>query len=568
MADSKIQANSLNLDKIIVDKERFYQIPNYQRPYSWDKDNIAELIGDLSSSFLEQKEEEYFCGSLVLVKNDKDKRFDVIDGQQRLTTFTILACVIRDLYFELLEDRTKDYIKDSISDKYNNENEKLNFLTDTHFQADFKNTFILNKLQFEDNKNIEKDFKHNKYLQNAYYIKNELSDLLKKNQINDFVKWLYEKVILTEIVCPNEESAIRIFNVLNNRGMPLNPTDILKSSLMQQLNEEDRESFKAVWQEIIEKLQFFNYSFDEVLNSYLYFLTAKNPKKRLDEELLRTDKFKKDNPIQIITEIKYFSNLYIELLQNKEDNKHIHCLKYLPNKIYWISILLTAKYFKYKEYNKLIEVIMAYYYQNFIAGLTANQFKQTSFNILGLLREKNGLETIIKEIKDNLEKYKTTERYQDLLDNEIYFFGYKWIKPILLLVEYFSVDKLSFVEINNKLHLEHILPQTLPNKEKYPDAYSYWKNRFDEEELKDWTDNLANLILLGFRKNIQAQNYDFPAKKQIYKNKDKVATAFHTTKEVLQEKEWNIKALRNRKKRLIEKINQVIDIFKNVSATR
>lgn len=293
MADSKIQADSLNLDKIIVDKERFYQIPNYQRPYSWDKDNIAELIGDLSSSFLEQKEEEYFCGSLVLVKNDKDKRFDVIDGQQRLTTFTILACVIRDLYFELLEDRTKDYIKDSISDKYNNENEKLNFLTDTHFQADFKNTFILNKLQFEDNKNIEKDFKHNKYLQNAYYIKNELSDLLKKNQINDFVKWLYEKVILTEIVCPNEESAIRIFNVLNNRGMPLNPTDILKSSLMQQLNEEDRESFKAVWQEIIEKLQFFNYSFDEVLNSYLYFLTAKNPKKRLDEELLRTDKFKK-----------------------------------------------------------------------------------------------------------------------------------------------------------------------------------------------------------------------------------------------------------------------------------
>lgn len=419
----------------------------------------------------------------------------------------------------------------------------------------------MNKLEFEDNKNIEKDFRHNKYLQNAYYIKNELADLLKENQINDFVKWLYEKVILTEIVCPNEESAIRIFNVLNNRGMPLNPTDILKSSLMQRLDKEDRNAFKTEWQKIIENLQNFNYLLDEVLNSYLYFLTAKNPKKRLDEELLQTNEFKNDDPIRTIMNIKDFSNLYVELLYNEENNKYIHCLKYLPNKIYWMSILLTAKSLKYKEYNKLIEIVMAYYYQNFIAGLTANQFKQTSFNILKLLKDKQNLEKIIKEIKENLNKNKTTKKYQELLNDEIDFYGYKWVKPILLLVEYFSIDGSSFIEINNKLHLEHILPQTLPNREKYPVAHEYWKDRFDEQELEEWTDNLANFILLGFRKNIQAQNYDFPTKKQIYSNKDKVATAFHTTKEVLQEKEWNVKALRHRKKKLIEKINEVIDIF-------
>ena len=87
MADSQIKAESLNLDRILVDKDKFYQIPNYQRPYSWDKDNIADLLGDLSNSFIDNKNEEYFCGSLVLVKNDKDKRFDVIDGQQRLTIY-------------------------------------------------------------------------------------------------------------------------------------------------------------------------------------------------------------------------------------------------------------------------------------------------------------------------------------------------------------------------------------------------------------------------------------------------------------------------------------------------
>lgn len=562
MTDSQIKAESLNLDKILVDKDKFYQIPNYQRPYSWEKDNIADLLGDLSNSFIDNKNEEYFCGSLVLVKNDKDKRFDVIDGQQRLTTFTILACIIRDLYLSQLEQEVQDLIKESISDRYG-KNEKLKFLTDETFQAEFKNTFILNKLKFEATKNIEKEFKHNRYLQNAYYIKDELKNLLQENKINinDFIKWLYEKVILTVIICPNEESAIRIFNVLNNRGMPLNSTDILKSVLMQKLDKEDRKAFKAEWQSISGNLQQFNYLLDDMLNAYLYFLTAKNPKKRLDEELLATEKFKKDNAIKVIADIKAFSEIYIELLQNETKNKYIHCLKYLPNKIYWISILATAKYLKYSEYNELTKIITAYYYQNFIAGLTANQFKQTSFNILSLLKKKSKLEDIKKEIKDNLEKYKTTKDYQELLEEEIYIYGYKWVKPILLLVEYFSLDEASFIEINNKLHLEHILPRTLPNKEKYPLAYKYWQERFDEDELEEWTDSLANLVLLGFRKNIQAQNYDFPTKRKIYSNKDKVATSFRTTQMVLREKEWNIKALKSRKRKLIEKINEVIDIF-------
>lgn len=204
---------------------------------------------------------------------------------------------------------------------------------------------------------------------------------------------------------------------------------------------------------------------------------------------------------------------------------------------------------------------MAYYYQNFIAGLTANQFKQTSFNVLSLLKKKVNLEYIKKEIKDNLEKYKTTKNYQELLDEEIYTYGYKWVKPILLLVEYFSIDESPFIEINSKLHLEHILPKTLPNKEKYHIEHQYWKERFDEDELEEWTNNLANLVLLGFRKNIQAQNYDFPTKKEIYSNKDNVTTRFMTTQVVLNEKEWNVKTLKNRKNKLINKINEVIDIF-------
>ena len=110
----KLEAEIRNLKKILTDDEIFYQIPDYQRPYSWDKDNIAELIEDLVGSYVGNSDEDYFCGSLVLVENESDGRLDVIDGQQRLTTFTIIACVFRELYFEQISRKAKDYIVELI----------------------------------------------------------------------------------------------------------------------------------------------------------------------------------------------------------------------------------------------------------------------------------------------------------------------------------------------------------------------------------------------------------------------------------------------------------------------
>jgi uncharacterized protein with ParB-like and HNH nuclease domain len=82
MENLKIDAEISNLKKILADDEKFYQIPDYQRPYSWDKENISDLIDDLVSAFKRNNNENYFCGSIVLVENNNDKRFDVIDGQQ------------------------------------------------------------------------------------------------------------------------------------------------------------------------------------------------------------------------------------------------------------------------------------------------------------------------------------------------------------------------------------------------------------------------------------------------------------------------------------------------------
>ena len=226
----KLEAEIENIKKILVDDEKFYQIPDYQRPYSWDKDNLADLIDDLTNAYLNNKEENYFCGSLVLVNDENTTRYDIIDGQQRTTTFTIIACVLRDLYFNELQPKAKKYINNSIQDEFEENKRKLKFLTDIKYQNNFEQT-VLKKIAFQNTKNIEKDIKDNKYLQNAHYLKNFITEKIDENkekiQINDFVIWFYENVVLTVITCPSQDSAIQIFNVLNDRGMPLSSIDIL-----------------------------------------------------------------------------------------------------------------------------------------------------------------------------------------------------------------------------------------------------------------------------------------------------------------------------------------------------
>jgi uncharacterized protein with ParB-like and HNH nuclease domain len=494
MENLKIDAEISNLKKILADDEKFYQIPDYQRPYSWDKENISDLIEDLVSAFSRSDNENYFCGSIVLVENNSDNRFDVIDGQQRITTFTIMACVFRDLYENILGKKALKYISNSIQDEYEESRRKLRFLTNEKYQVDFE-ADVLKKIEFIDFKNIERELKNKKYLANAHYINLFFTEKVKANEINveNFIIWFYENVVLAVITCPSQDSAIQIFNVLNDRGMPLSSIDILKSSLMVKLSsKEDMTAFKSKWENIISNLKFAELDIDNMLNTYLYYKLASNPKSRLDKELL--DIFKKENKdsLDIIKEISDFSDAYIEL--HSLQNKYIFCLKYLRHKIYWTAIISTAIFENYQNIQELTKLLVAYYYQNWIAGKTVARIKQSSFNILKLIKSNAPIEKIKEELIANLENYETTKSFKEELQSS-YVYGRRWARSVLLLVEYFSTDnnKENFIPLSANLHLEHILPQTL-NED--------WSEIFTEEKTDIWKNSLSNLTLLSLRKNV------------------------------------------------------------------
>ncbi|WP_033794388.1 DUF262 domain-containing protein [Helicobacter pylori] len=562
---AKVEVELKKLYQILVDAEYFYQVPDYQRPYVWDKDHLGALIDDLVGSYTNNREDEYFCGSIVIAENPKDKRWDVVDGQQRLTSFIILACTILRLYKHRLGQKSKDFIEGSIYDKYDKEKERLKFLTAQNYNSIFENT-VLKSLEFEDNikkSELNKKFEENTYLRNAYYFKELLDESMENgaiSNIDDFVMWFYDHIVLTRIICFEQDSAMQIFQVLNDRGQPLSPIDILKSSLMQEIKQDDerRKDFIATWDKIVDackSVEGIDIDLEYFFNMYLEYADPSSSKKRADKGLKKVFKDSKKNACEFIYDVSAFMKSYTDLL--KKQDQYIYLLRYLPSR-FWASILTTALYVKYPDFDALKKLLVSYYYQTWIAGGTITRIKQTSINIIKNVKNNKDIETIQELILDNIAFHNTFNQYHYNLWDSSSVYPSKWVRPVLALANYFMTDdeEPNFIAMDAETQVEHILPQK-------PKRGSQWNADFDKEKREEWVNNIANLTLLKRKKNAQALNMDFDEKRQIYGGKDmsRVISCYHITKELYSDyRKWNENSLQKRYDFLYEIITPVLHI--------
>ncbi|GAA9079282.1 DUF262 domain-containing protein [Helicobacter pylori] len=558
---AKVEVELKKLHQILADSEYFYQVPDYQRPYVWDKDHLGALIDDLVGNYTNNKEDEYFCGSIVIAENQKDKRWDVVDGQQRLTSFIILACTILKLYKNSLGQKSEAFIKESIYDRHDGEKERLKFLTAQNYNNIFENT-VLNHLEFEDN--IKKsEFKENTYLRNAYYFKELLNESVENgsiSDIDDFVKWFYEHIVLTRIICFEQDSAMQIFQVLNDRGQPLSPIDILKSNLMQEIKQdsEKRKDFITTWDKLVEackSIEGIDIDLEDFFNMYLEYADPSVSKKRADKGLKKVFKDSKKDACEFIYGVSAFMKSYTDLL--KKQDRYIYLLRYLPSR-YWASILTTALYVKYPDFDALKKLLVSYYYQTWIAGGTITRIKQTSINIIKNVKINKGIKTIQELILNNIDSYNTFNQYFYNLWKSSSVYPSKWVRPVLALANYFMVDeeKPHFIVMDAETQVEHVLPQN-------PKRGSQWDADFDKEKREEWVNNIANLTLLKRKKNAQALNGDFDEKRKIYGGKDtsKVISCYDITKELYRDYEkWDEKSLQKRYEFLYGIITPILHI--------
>ncbi len=185
---AKIASEDSYLKDILKDK-LYYQIPIYQRPYQWTEENCEKLLDDLFFNYEDDKEGDYFCGSLVLVKSDprsKTEIYDIVDGQQRLSTFILLAKVLATLYSERLDptkSKSKEYLQESWSDRYEHRGKKkkkrLDFdLVGSSAKKDFQDALDffddLDASKGENSKSNGSSKSKNNYLKNAICLKDYL----------------------------------------------------------------------------------------------------------------------------------------------------------------------------------------------------------------------------------------------------------------------------------------------------------------------------------------------------------------------------------------------------------
>ncbi|GAA6777606.1 hypothetical protein BTM491_01020 [Helicobacter pylori] len=268
MANESIEGKAYQLKDILATElSAYYQIPTYQRPYQWTEENCEKLLDDLLSSYECYKESDYFCGSLVLIAIDKDpetnaETYDVVDGQQRLSTFILLAKVLATLYDKDLNDEdyktNRGFLEKSLGDTDGEKRKRLIFNTiGLNAKDDFQGALDffddLDASKGEDSKSNAPSKGKNSYLKNAICLKNYL-EKKEIGDINDFIEWLYSNVVFITITCPDVDKALRIFSVLNARGLPLHAIDVFKAELLKKLaKEKDQEEFVSRWNALRQK---------------------------------------------------------------------------------------------------------------------------------------------------------------------------------------------------------------------------------------------------------------------------------------------------------------------------
>lgn len=558
---------SLTIGELFGNKDALYQIPRYQRPYSWGDDQLEKLWDDLIEAQI-TGEPNYFLGSVITAKPEETSNYlDVVDGQQRLTTLLILLCVCRDLYPNL-NNKILDIdpfavdakmVKSSI--RFNDRFERLRLRTHSNHESDFQELVlqdgkaILNKKPYKKELRVEVAPKF-KFMNTSLFFKEKLNELGEEKS-GEFINYLFNKVKIIRIDCQSVSFAIKLFQVLNDRGLDLSNADLIKSFLIgkihkiyegdNELKKQKEDQFMDDWK-ICENIAIDTYeNMNNLFVMYEYSLLAKNPEKSLYDELKKL--FEEKDPNNVISNFKKFVTHYKNDVYYRDDSL-MYSFFYIRWTMYWKSIVLTALHTEYPEYESFLKVFKRYYYINWIAGNTLTKIKQTSFNIIGWIRDKKPLIFIQEELEKGL-KNDTIKRAIENLNGDIYY--EPWCKPLLFLLEYKQQDSPNYLSMDNRnIHIEHILPRAY---EKNID-WEYFKG---VDGIDTWVNTGGNLTLLSGSKNIVASNNSFDKKIIAYDgtgyhegNDDKV-TSFNITQKIVNdynsnkfEKSWNSDSINDR----------------------
>lgn len=520
----------------------WYCIPDYQRAYVWDTDQVRDLLDDTISAYRENKEAQYFLGSMVLKINEKSvnnvsyTEYELLDGQQRITTvFLILACM-RDMLtdYPQYQNSLASFVYQA-EDAILQQPERMRIIFNIRSDVrDFVNEHIKplhgtcddallkEKMQAKDvNISIRN-------MANAMLVAHEFLEE-NKSEIIGYLSYFLNKVLMIYVATEELQDAFQLFTVLNNRGVKLSSSDILKAENLKELSAADRTSWATRWEEME---TYFGEDFDKFLSHIRTILVKKKQTTTLLKEF---DEFVYSNQEYDRTQKKYVPRTPI-LRRGRDTFELLYSYYHTYQEVFDTDHSVVTGDYEITNYLKLMETgfgadywiapVLDYYRKyrrrGFVAFLKALDRKLSADWITAAtptVRMEN-VNAILREIEASqdsaalLQSKTFTINKSDfgrVINGDIY--GRSFAKYLLLKLDLIYRGSSTPMIPQAIASIEHILPRN-------PSADSQWVKDFSAAEREEWTNKLGNLVLISRRKNTAQGNRDYVEKKEKYFEKN------------------------------------------------
>ncbi|MGL5576404.1 MAG: DUF262 domain-containing protein [Sarcina sp.] len=572
MFTEKIKAKEYFIKDLLSPKFVF-EIPDYQRAYSWTTENLKQLVEDINDSIRlnEGRDfenfEPYFIGSVVLCgkeyREDGFGRYEVIDGQQRLTSLIMLIATIRDII------KNDDYRKVLSSLIYQEPNELMGIKENIRVkvrgkESDFFKQYVLTEKGTDLIADLDKsDLTETKLnMVNALEIFRasfiDENGILLEEKLNGFVKYLLQKVVLVVITTNSFESAFRLFNVINSRGLPLTNADLLKSENLRVIPLEERQEYTEIWES--DELDLGKDALEMLIGFMRTITLKKKSEASLYDEYTKviypeTEGYKGKEFTNHMHKIKEIYSKYVvdAELGSKDANKNVYyknlltaMREFLPYEDWAAAIIRFVEKFN-PSADEVLEFVKVLEKRIVIDWVNGNSFADRLtriYDIINVIDEANSLETIKQSDAFVADLEKTSIFFKNAL-NDIDFYSkgrmtipkYVFVRMDMELNEGVAVDYYT-----NKVMIEHILPRNAKD--------AYWTGNFKADQRRNYANKLGNLVLIAGAKNTRLNNKCFSEKVEEYLSKK---GQFKITEEVFKNENWNMEVLEARQNALADK---------------
>ena len=522
---SKLNIDQKNIGTLFSDKKSDFLIPDYQRPYAWEKEECQTLWNDIfefafpdddSTKF--NSDEEYYLGPIVTFKNENGK-LEIIDGQQRLTTLMLLLRAFYDK-FESMKDiqsiKTREFIERCIwkTDEFGTP-DKDRLKIDSEVATDNDKEEFLQILKT----GIVEKSQNSKYAKNYEFFQEKIADF-----INHYASYLpnlpiriLNNCILLPIEADNQNTALRIFSTLNDRGMPLSDADIFKAQFYKYYSKKnEKNEFIKKWkdlEDICNKIfkPISGTPMDELFTRYMYYERAKQGNKSSTTEALRKfyekDSYALLNNDQTLNNLIDLANFWNDISNQDKDRfsekvlRRLFVLNYAPNGMwtYFLSVYFMQNKDEKNELdddklydflNKITAFIWAYAITN--PGVNALRTPVYA-EMINIVENKN---VTFEDFKFELSSIK----------NAIENYGFWNQRPVtksMLTWWAFNNENQKLLELSNVFEIEHIFAKNRQENEKSLSNTKY-------------LEVLGNKSLLEKRINIRASDYRFNDKRKYF----------------------------------------------------